>query len=138
MFSPLLPIILIAFLCYSWLVYVLRVVVRFQERGLHVARDIADGNCLLNSIQYTLKGEVGSVTEMRNILVAAFSSDWDQYSHLFPELDDDEREALLDELNTDGEWDSETMDLCVTVLAKYFQCGMILFFLRVPSSFCIS
>jgi len=98
---------------------------RFDARGLHVVSDVPDGNCLLRSVFPGLQSQVGSVHELRVILVHSLNRHWSDYAHLFPAtLTNEDQASMLAKLKTDGEWDQDTMDLAFSVLAREFNVGM--------------
>jgi hypothetical protein len=124
-FSPHISFALLLLRCVSCIRWFFLSVIRFAERNLRVKSDIPNGDCMLNSVFPHVQDLVHSVSDMRNLLKAAFTSSWNDYSHLFPEnLTEESKSALIAQIGTDGEWENETMDLAFHILAKALNIGL--------------
>jgi len=126
------PIVCFSLFLLCLLLHVARI---FAQHGLRISVDVRDGDCMLHSILPHVRNRAQSIDELRTILQDAFSSRWDDYSHLFPsDLSSEKRHELVKEVGTNGSWNTETMDLAFHVLSKALGVGVLHYFLC-PSCF---
>jgi hypothetical protein len=127
----------LAILSFLFLCFTVRV---FTSRGFRIMANVPDGNCMLHSIFPHLPSgsKVNSVDDLRQTLVDGFTKHFNDYSQIFPaDLDEEGKQSLVNEISSDGVWDTDTMDIAFHVLSKELGVGVHAEIFSLPLFVCL-